>query len=195
MHAGAVRWLASWLIAGTVAGTGAVLTMAPGVRWSIAVPVMPALVLAIATGRGQDRSLWGEVMAALAFSAAAVPVCLAGGASAETAAGVAIPFALFFTAGTLAVRLVILRVRRGGNPLAARATRRAVFSLCGGASVALAASTAADHLPSSVLASAAPGLILAVMVSWRPPAATHLRKLGWALIAASVVTAALVIAG
>jgi hypothetical protein len=32
----------------------------------------------------------------------------AGGASTEIAAGVAIPFALFFTASTLAVRVVIL---------------------------------------------------------------------------------------
>jgi hypothetical protein len=194
MHASAVKWLASCLIVGTVTGASAVLTIAPGVRWSIAVPVVPALVLAIATSRGQDKSLWGEVMAALAFSAAAVAVCLAGGASLETTAGVAIPFALFFTASTLAVRLVILKGRRSGDPLAARATRRAVLSLCGGAGLALAAATATGHLPPSVLVGAGPGLVTAAVVGLRPPAAIHLRRLGWALIAASVVTALLVIA-
>lgn len=194
LYASAVQWLASCLIIGTVAGAGALLTIAPAARWSIAIPVVPALLLAMATSRGQDKSLWGEVTAALAFSAAAGPVSLAGGASAETAAGVVIPFALFFTASTLAVRLVILKVRRGGDPLAARATRRAALSLCGGATAALAVATATGHLSPSVLVGAAPGLVTAAIVASRPPAPIHLRKLGWTLIAASVVTAALVIA-
>ena len=194
MYASAAQWLASCAIIGTVAGAGALLTIAPAARWSIAIPVVPALLLAMATSRRQDKSLWGEVTAALAFSAAAVPVSLAGGASAETAAGVVIPFALFFTASTLAVRLVVLKVRRGGDPLAARATRRAALSLCGGATAALAVASATGQLSPSVLVAAAPGLITVAIVAARPPSPLHLRKLGWALIAASVVTAALVIA-
>ena len=194
MHKSAVQWLASCLIIGIVAGAGALLTMAPDARWSIAIPLVPALLLAMATTRRQDKSLWGEVTAALAFSAAAVPVSLAGGASAETAAGVAIPFALFFTASTLAVRVVILKVRRGGDPRAARATRRAAFSLSGGAAASLALATATGQLSPSLLVAAAPGLFTAATVAARPPSPVHLRKLGWALIAASLATAALVIA-
>jgi hypothetical protein len=194
MSGSAVQWLACCLIIGTVAGAGALLTIAPAARWSTAIPVVPALLLAIATGRGQDKSSTGEVAAAVAFSAAAVPISMAGGASAETAAGVAIPFALFFTASTLAVRVVILKVRRGGDPLAATATRRAAFFLCGAAAAALAVAAATGKLSSSVLVSAAPGLVTATIVAARPPTPIHLRKLGWTLIAASVGTAALVIA-
>jgi hypothetical protein len=194
MYEGAVQWLTSCLIVGTVAGAGALLTIAPAARWSIAIPAVPALLLAMATRRGQDKSLWGEVTAAVAFSAAAVPVSVAGGGSAETAAGVMIPFALFFTASTLAVRVVILKVRGGGDPRAARATRRAALSLCGGATAALAMATATGQVPASVLVAAAPGLVTAAIVAGRPPAPIHLRKLGWALIAASIATAALVIA-
>ena len=194
MSGSAVQWLTACLMIGTVAGAGALLTIAPAARWSIAIPVLPALLLAIATVRGQDKSLRGEVTAALAFSAAAVPVSVAGGASAETTAGVVIPFALFFTASTLVVRVVILKARRGGDPRAARATRRAALSLCGGATAALAVATATGQLPASVLVAAAPGLVTAAIVAWRPPAPVHLRRLGWALIAASVATAALVIA-
>jgi hypothetical protein len=194
MQGSAAQWLTSCLIIGTVAGAGALLTITPAARWSIAIPVVPALLLAMATRRGQDKSLRGEVTAALAFSAAAVPVSLAGGASTQTAAAVAIPFALLFSASILAVRIVILKVRRGGDPRAARATRRAALSLCGGATAALAVATATGQLSSSVLVAAAPGLVTAAIVAARPPAPIHLRKLGWALIAASVGTAALVIA-
>ena len=193
-YASAVQWLACCLIIGTVAGVGTLLTIAPAARWSVAIPVVPALLLAMATSRGQDKSLPGEVTAGLAFSTAAAPVSLAGGASPESAAGVVIPFALFFTASTLAVRVVILKVRRGGEPLAARGTRRAALFLCGGATAALAAATATGQLSPSVLVAAAPGLVTAAVVAARPPASIHLRKLGWALIAASVATAALVIA-
>jgi hypothetical protein len=152
-------------------------------------------LLAIATARGQDKSVQGEIIAALAFSGAAVPVCMAGGASAAAAASVAIPFALLFSASTLAVRVAILQVRRGGDPRAARATRRAVFVLTGGATLALAVAIARDHLSPSVLAAAGPGLLTAAVVAAYPPSPSRLRTLGWTLIGVSVVTAALVVFG
>jgi YwiC-like protein len=189
----ALRWLAFCLTIGAAAGTGALLTTDPAARWSIAVPLVPACVLAIATARGRDKSWQGEVTAAVAFSGAAVPVSMAAGASAETAAAVAIPFALLFSASTLAVRVVILRVRRSGDPRAAYATRRAALALAGGATVALVVAIASDHLSPSVLTAAGPGLLTAAVVATHPPSPTRLRTLGWALIGVSVVTAGLVV--
>jgi hypothetical protein len=78
---------------------------------SIAVPLPPALVFAIATARGRDKSLHGESPRP-SPSPARHPVSLAAGAFAQTAAGLAIPFALLFRANTLAVRVVILKARR-----------------------------------------------------------------------------------
>jgi hypothetical protein len=190
----AFRWLVLCLVITAAAGAAAVLTVDPAGRWSIAVPLAPALLLAFMTARGRDKSSSGEVLAAVTFAGAAVPVCIAAGASATTAAAVAIPFALLFGASTLAVRVVILKVRGGGDPRATAATRRAALFLVGGATVALAVAIAVDRLPASVLAAAGPGLLTAAVVAAHPPSPARLRTLGWALIGVSVVTAAIVIA-
>jgi hypothetical protein len=193
LHGPAVRWLVLCLAIAAAAGTATVLAIDPARRWSIAVPVAPALLLAALTARGRDKSSYGEIIAALAFAGAAVPICMAGGASATTAAAVAIPFALLFGASTLAVRVVILKVRGGGDLRAVAMTRRAAFSLAAGAAAALALAVAGERLPVSVLAAAGPGLLTAAAVAARPPSPSRLRSLGWALIAASVATAAIVI--
>jgi hypothetical protein len=120
---------------------------------------------------------------------------MAAGASAESAAAIAIPFAVLFSASTLAVRVVILRARRGGDLPAANALRRAVFSLAGGATAALTLATVTGQLSPSVLVATIPGLLMASVVAAYPPGPTHLRTLGWSLIGVSAVTAALVVLG
>ena len=190
----ALRWLVVCLAIGTAAGVAALLILAPHARWSIAIPILPALLLAAATARGYDKSWHAQVMAALAFSGAAVPVSMAAGATMASGVAVMIPFALLFVSSTLAVRVVIFRVRGGGDPQAAAATRAAVLVLAAAAAVALAAAAVASVLPSSVLLAAAPGLVTAVVVALHPPAPTHLHRLGWTLLAVSLVTGALVFA-
>jgi hypothetical protein len=119
---------------------------------------------------------------------------MGAGAPVDAAAAVAIPFALLFTTTTLAVRVVILRVRSGGDPRATAATRRATLAIAAGSSMLIGAMTVAGWLGPSVLAASAPGLLTAAMVAARPPAATRLRPLGWSLVAVSVLTAAIVLA-
>lgn len=189
----ALQWLGWCLAIGASAGAGALLTIDAAARWSIVVPVAPALWLSVAAARGKEKSWHGEVAAALAFSGAAMPVAMAAGAPAEAAAAVAIPFALLFVASTLAVRVVILRVRRGGDPGAATATRRAALFLAGGGAAILAVVTASGFLTPSVLVAAAPGLLTATVIAAYPPAPMHLRTVGWTLVAVSVVTAAIVV--
>jgi hypothetical protein len=191
----ALRWLAGCLSVGTAAGTAAALLLAPYARWSLLVPVVPALLLLAATVRQNEKSWTAQVAAALAFSSAAVPVSMAAGAPLETGLAVAIPFALLFVASTLAVRVVILRVRGGGDPRAAAATRRAVLALVVAAAAALGALTAASVLPLAVLVAATPGLLAAAVIALRPPAPARLRTVGWTLVAVSIVTGALVVAG
>jgi hypothetical protein len=188
------RRLGWCVLLGAAAGLGALLTIEPSVRWSIAVPLLPAVLLAVAAARGEEKSWYGETAAALAFSGAAVPVSMAGGVSPSRAAAVAIPFALLFVSSTLAVRVVILRVRRGGDPRATAVTRRAAVSLAAGGSAALGLVSAAGLLPASVMASAAPGLLTAAVIAVYPPAPSRLRTLGWTLVAISVLTTAIVVA-
>jgi hypothetical protein len=193
MRQRAIQWLGCCLAIGVPAGAGALLLIDTAARWSIAVPVAPALVLAVGTARGVEKSWHGEVAAALAFSGAAIPVAIAAGAAEQSAAAVAAPFALVFVASTLAVRVVILRVRRGGDPRAATTTRRAALSFAGGAAAALVVLTVSGLPTSSVFVAAAPGLLTAAVIAARPPAPTHLRTIGWSLVAVSVLTAVIVV--
>jgi len=190
----AIRWLGCTLVVGVAAGAGALFLVDTPARWSILVPLAPTLLLAISTVRGREKSWEGEVAASLAFSGAAMPIALSASAPAQTGAAVAIPFALLFVASTLAIRVVILKVRGGGNAGATTATRRATFLLAAGAAFALGAASTVGLLPISVLVASTPGLLLSAVIAARPPAPTHLRTLGWTLVGTSVLTAAIVIA-
>jgi hypothetical protein len=188
------RWLAASLIVAVAAGVAAAALMPPAVRWSLAVPAIPTLVMLIALVRGREKSWYGETAAALAFAGVAVPITMASGLPLTRALSTAIPIALLFTLTTLAVRVVILRVRGGGNPAATAATRWTTLIVSAVAALILAALAAARWLPATVLMAAAPGLAAATIIAARPPAPTQLRRLGWTLVAVSTVTAAIVVA-
>jgi hypothetical protein len=148
----------------------------------------------VVTCLNREKSPLGEVASALAFSAVAVPIVLLAGAPLIRGLAIAIPFALLFVSGTLAVRVVILRVRGGGDVRAMAATRHAVMWLVAGAAIVLTWATAVTLLPLSVLLAAAPGLMVAVAVAGRPPSPARLRALGWTLVTVSAVTAIVTIA-
>jgi hypothetical protein len=190
----AIRWLSCSLAIGTAASVAAVTLMEAAVRRSLAVPLIPALALAVAMVRGREKSWYGEITAALAFAGGAVPVTLAAGAPVAVAWTIAIPFALLFTTTTLAVRVVILRVRGGGDPGAAAATRRATLAICAASAASIGALTTGGWLAPSLLIATAPGLLTASIVAARPPSPMHLRFLGWSLVAVSTLTAAMIVA-
>lgn len=190
----AMRWLAVGVAFAAASGLAAVLVMPAPRRWSILIAVAPALFLAAALVRGQEKTWYGELAASLAFAGAAVPISMAAGASVETAASVAIPFALLFIASTLAVRVVILQVRGGGDAGAATISRFAALGVAAGGAGALAALSALRLLPVSVLVAAAPGLVTTVVIAIRRPSPARLRSVGWTLVAVGVLTAAIVIA-
>jgi hypothetical protein len=189
----AARWLTGCGLIGAAGTVGAIALISSEVRWSIVVPIVPALVLMVTTIRGCEKSWYGEVAASLAFAGTAVPISMAAGALTVTALAVAVPFVLLFVASTLAVRVVILQVRRGGDARAAAATRRAAFIVAGCGAALLAWATLRNVLPGFVLTAAAPGLVTAGVVAARPPSPARLRLLGWTLVAVSIVTTAIVI--
>ena len=185
----ASRGLAGWTAVGLAAGIGAVVSAPTDTCWSVLVPVGPAAVLAFAALRGREKTWYGEVASAVAFSSAAVPMVVTAGYSMRTALAIAVPFALLFVIATLAVRVVILRVRGGGDAHATAVTRRAAFLLAAASTATLLWAVIAALLPLSVLIATVPGLAIAVAVAVRPPAPAHLRTLGWTLVAASALTA------
>ena len=187
------RWMAGWLSIAIAAGSTALVTIPANARWSLVFPIVPALLLFMAMVRGREKSWYGEVASALAFSGVAVPMVLSSGGSLQHALAVAVPFVLLFVAGTLAVRVVILRVRGGGDIIAATTMSRAAFIFSGAAIGVLIWSAVAAVLQVSTLVAAVPGLAMAVAVAYRPPAPSQLRTLGWSLVAASVATATITI--
>jgi len=193
LGAAAIRWLVVSAGVSALAGALAIATIAPGARWSLIVPLIPALVLAAATAQGREKSWYGEVSAALAFAGLAVPVAMASGGSLRTAATIAVPFALLFIASTLAVRTVILRVRGGGDAGTMTATRWGAFAVASVGAGVLASLTAGEVLPPSALAAAAPGLVTAFVIAARPPHPNRLRTIGWTLVALSVLTGLIVV--
>jgi len=190
----AASGLACCLALALAAGVAAAVVIPPTARWSLAVPAVPAVVLAIAMIRGREKSWYGETATALAFSGVAVPVMLAAAAAPAAAYIVGTTFALLFVTITLAVRAVILRVRGGGDAAAAAAARWSTLAIAVTAIVAIAALTAAHRVVPSLLVSTAPGLCTAAVVAARPPAATRLRAVGWTVIGVSTVTAVLLVA-
>ena len=185
----AIRWLAVCAAVLIAAAVVALLTTAAPIRWALLVPALPAGAFILMTVRGREKSTAGELTGAMAFSGVAVPMTLAAGGTVTTALAIVVPFSLLFVAGTLAVRVVILRVRGGGDPEAVAAARKLVYALAGTAVVILGWASAAGLLPASILLAAAPGLATAVMVATHPPAPARLRRLGWTLVATSTVAA------
>jgi hypothetical protein len=187
-------WLSGCLALVLGTGIAAAIAIDREARWSLAVPLIPAAVLLAAMIRGREKSGAGETAAALTFASVAIPLMLAAGATFEVASIVGTAFALLFITMTLSVRVVILRVKGGGDPVAASTARRAALAISLGALAVLAVMTTVEWLAPALLFSAAPGLLTAAFVAARPPAATRLRQLGWSLVAVSTLTAVLLVA-
>ena len=176
------------------AGILAVWWSAPAVRWAFFLPLLPAMFACAAVAAGREKTLPGELAAALAFALVAAPLILAAGAAPGSALAVAMAFAVVFTAGTLAVRAVILRVRRGGNRHAVRSTRRATLTLSVAVVAALSMAAARGDLSPAPLFAITPTLLVASTISLLPVDPGHLRAIGWALVAATTITAAILVA-
>ena len=123
------RWLS---VLGVSAGGAAALALASlpaSVWWPLLVPVIPTVPLVMAVVAGKEKTWPAEVGVSLAFSGAAFPVAMAGGATIATAATITAVFGLNFVLATLGVRKVILEIRGGGAPAAVASTRRAMLAL------------------------------------------------------------------
>jgi hypothetical protein len=189
----AMVWLAAACAVAAGAAAAASYAMSPETRWALGVPVLPGAVVASAVAAGREKSSGGEIAVAVAFSLAAVPVSLAAGASTPMAIAVATVFAVTFVGQTLAVRGVILAVRRGGNPRASTAARQAALAVSAAGLVAVSAAVMRGLLPSAALAAIVPGVIATVVLVCLPPPPSRLRAVGWTLVSTSVATAAILV--
>jgi hypothetical protein len=191
----AVAWLA---VAGGVAvaaGVAALWFSPAAARWSFAIPLVPAALLGLALLVNAEKSTVGELAAVVTFSSLAIPVCLVSDVSLRVAVSIALAFALLFTASTLGVRVVILKVRGGGSPERVRSTRLLLFAVTAAAIVGLVLAAMNATLPWLALFAAIPGVAVATALAVCPPAPTRLRTVGWTLVSASAAAALILIVG
>ncbi|OFW01686.1 MAG: hypothetical protein A3I61_03495 [Acidobacteria bacterium RIFCSPLOWO2_02_FULL_68_18] len=191
----AAVWLAVTGGLALLGGAAGLWLMPEGTRWSLLLPLVPAASFAAALLRTDAKSAQGEVAVALSFSLLAVPLGLAAGAPLREALAVAVAYAAIFVTATLAVRVVILKVRGGGSPGAVRATRAAalVLAAAGGAGITAAATSLV--LPWTTVVAAAPGLIAATVLALGTPSPARLRAVGWTLIGISAAAALVLVIG
>lgn len=159
-------------------------------RWSAA----PALLLVAAVlpfvWKGKEKTLAGELIVGLAFAAAAAPALVAAGRpqAALLAAGT---WALIFTLATITVRAVVAQ-QRATDVVRGRwvAGTLAVVVLVVGLALGQG-----RVLPRPAVLAPMPLAIVALQMALRPPPATQLKKVGWALAACFTLGTALLIAG
>jgi len=195
MARGAAMWCATVTTIAVAAGTTAVALMPSGDRWSVLLPLAPAAFLAAAIAMRREKSSAAETAVALAFSFAAVPICIGAGAPVRSALAVAIAFAVIFVTSTLAVRVVVLKVRGGGDPRATSRTRAAVFATAITAGAGLTGVALEGLLPWTTLVAASPGLGGAVLLVLSSPSPKRLYIIGWLLVSVSAATAVVLIVG
>jgi hypothetical protein len=156
----------------------------------------PAAVIAVVLGvagfgvalAGREKTVGGELLAALAVSSAALPVALAAGLGLAFSAALVAVWVVSFAVSTAAARGIALRAKDHGRSLRLAGALAVVVAA---AATALAASGLA---PLRAALAPAPALVLAVALSLRPVPPAKIRLVGWSMIAASVVTLAVLAA-
>lgn len=139
---------------------------------------------------GRERTIGGEVLAAVALSAWSVPTALAAGVSWRLALTIWAVWSVAFAVATCAVQVVIARTtRRGTHP----------WALAGGLMLSIAGPAAAVLLtrsgaaPGGAAVTLLPSSLAALAVMAAPISARRLRDIGWAFIAICVATLALMV--
>jgi hypothetical protein len=167
------------------AGLGGMSLADADARVAAVVPLALALPVGLAIARNRERTTAAEIAAAATLAAIAAPVACASGVPLRAALAALASWAITFSAGTWGVRAVIA-FQKQRMP----ATARVLPLLVPFAGMALLGVVA----PWNALA-AAPVLAVALAVAARPPHPRALRRLGWGLAAATLGTAALLVAG
>lgn len=147
------------------------------------VSVLLAIAVALLVRYRVEKTLGGELLAASALAAAAVPVAIASGGTPAWAAWTWLGWSLGFAAVTSAVHITFPRgTRRNGR----------AAQLAGAAAVV--AAVVLGVVGSPARASGLPLVVAALALVVVAPPARRLRQVGWALMTATVTAGAWAIA-
>lgn len=156
-------------------------------RKAALLPVLPALLLLPGILRGEEKSLAGEALAALALAGASAPLALRAGAGLGSALALAAGLGIAFLLGTLLVRQFLAGLRRRPEPLSVYGAPLLTGLGAGAGLILLSegrwlAGLACLPLP-----------LLGARLLARPWPPRHLKRLGWALAAGELATAVLLV--
>ncbi len=187
--AGEARRTLAWsVIVAVVTGTAGAWLLPPDERWTLGLPaVFGAAAVALVVLR-VHKTTPGEILVASALSSCAMPVGVAAGLVPVAAAACALVFATGFCAATLAVRSAIALQRRE----AASASRLAAIVVALASPVAVEMFVRLFALDARLWLATTPLSLLALVLAARPPSARHLRRVGWALVAAGAAATVIV---
>lgn len=176
------RGIALTALAALGVGLGALLG-GSDVRAALVLPGVLALALAPFVLARRERSLAGEVLAAAALSATALPVARAGGAPLAAALVLVAVWSVGYAEATVVIRGVIAASRGDASArLPLRAALPAATLLAGVALWPL------GPFARALCLGVAPLGALALVLALFPPPARRIRAVGWGTVAASVVT-------
>lgn len=177
----AARRLGGLAVAASVAG-GIGLWLAPAAIGIAAIVAVPAAITIGLAWRREERTVVGEIAAAVALSGASAPVLVASGATNRAAFVLWAAWAVGFACTVIAVHRVIARNRT-------TASWRDAVALAVLGAVAVTTIFFVAH--ESSIGAAAPLALISTGLVVSPPRARHLRTIGGALVVASVASGAL----
>jgi hypothetical protein len=180
----------TWWLAGLggAAGVAGLVLAPPAARLAALVPGAAAVCVLPAVLRGRPKTLTAELLVATALSTMVLPVGLAGRMAVRSAVPDTLVWLLTYWTATLTVHAIKARVKPElGAPWtlwAAPALATLVLLAGLGAAVAVLAGVAV-----------VPGALLALAVAALRVHPRRLKRVGWSLAAANVVTLVLLLAG
>jgi hypothetical protein len=184
---------AAWLLGLLgAAGAGAGMLLAPPAArvWAL-VPGACAVVLAPALLRGRPKTLGAELVVAVALATMILPIGLSAGIHSSTARQASGVWAASFVLATLAVHAIKARAK---PELGARWAIRVTPVLAGAVAGAGLAGGATALWPWPVGAAVLPSALLVLGALWLGTHPRRLKRVGWSLVGANLVTLALLIA-
>jgi hypothetical protein len=187
----AARLLAGLGLATAAAGIVGLALAPRDARVALAFPLLLGLAVAAFVWRRLEKTTTGELLVAAAFAACGAVVALAGGATRLTAAALALAWLLAFAAATFSVRAVLRRLKTKG------AEDRRLVAAVAALAILVAAwvLSARAGLHAAVPLSLVPMVIASLALAVVPVAPRRLKAVGWAIVAASVVTLVVLVVG
>jgi hypothetical protein len=160
------------------------LAMGPhGIGWIAAVVgAVVAAVIALAR-RGDEHTLAGEIVAAVALTGASAPVMVAAGSTMSTAVTLWLAWATGFAATVVAIHRVIARHKRPATKIDVAL------------GVVLASVGAACLMLGAVASIAVPLVTIATVLVIAAPKASHLRAIGIAIAVMAAASASVALLG